>query len=138
MKRKGLILLGAIALVCIVTVLAAQPQAWAGTPVPRIAVYDQAVTGGNNVLATDLSMARQSTVRIQVGITDGQADSVVGVQLDDGSGTNLDFDLNSGTALTNGDLFTFQILVPRGWTMNVRVITTTRVTVVVQELHEGL
>lgn len=110
-------------------------------PTEVAAVYDVSTTGAANVLTSSLTMTAPSSggvMRVQIGITSGSADSIYDVELDDGNGAGLDFAVNDGTALGNGELYAFTILVPNGWTLNVSPRTTTRQTLVIQELHEGL
>ena len=52
--------------------------------------------------------------------------SVVKVELDDGTNTNIEYDLNGGVALDAGEVYTFDIVVPDGYSYNIQHETGTQ------------
>tara|TARA_Y100000310_G_C20130761_1_gene555759 strand:- start:93 stop:458 length:366 start_codon:yes stop_codon:yes gene_type:complete len=52
--------------------------------------------------------------------------SVVNLQMDDGTNTDLVMNLNDGTALDANDLYAFDIILPAGYSYNIQHKTTTQ------------
>jgi len=106
-------------------------------PIVRGEVFDTAVLANTDVFAADITPARPSAFRITVSIKAGAADSILNVQLNDGS-SSVGPDLNAGTALGNGTLSTFAFGTHPGVAVNFQFETGTTIGyLLVEEIQAG-
>jgi len=98
-------------------------------------VYGTAETAGADVLAADFAPTRISALRVTVAISGTNA--VLNVQMDDGA-TQIAPDLNDGTALTVGRLYTFSFGAHTDYTYNFQFESnTTCDLLLVEEIQDG-
>lgn len=74
-------------------------------PITCVNVFNQAVNANTNVVSTDLTPGK-TTIAYRVTVVLSATDSVLEVQVKSG-GTTVEADMNSATALTAGNLYTF-------------------------------
>jgi hypothetical protein len=97
-----------------------------GTPVEVGTIKQTSKAVNTDYFATNLSpQANAGPVlhRIQIRLATG---SIVKVEMDDGTNTNIEYDLNGGTALGAGQVFIFDIVVPQGYSYNIQHETGTQ------------
>lgn len=97
-----------------------------------------AATLNTDILGTDISVDTafpSSVYEISVAIEAASTDAVFSITEDDGASTRV-YGFNSGTALTNGDAFTFTWGAVTGITYNFQFSATTNAKVLVQERQE--
>lgn len=86
---------------------------------------------GSNVSPTDAPAIHRLSIRIATA-------TVVNLQWDDGTTANIEYILNGGTALVANQLYSFDIIVPSGYSYNVQHKTTTQlVDLTIVELAVG-
>lgn len=127
-------LLGAIlvALLLSFSPAKADTQAWRERE-----VWNTAATTGTDILATSLTPLKRGTInttstssctyRFMVALASGAADSVVYLRITQVGGTSANFSINTGTALTNGSVYTYVFNATSGFTYNFRVGTNTTI-----------
>lgn len=107
-------------------------------PSPLGVVFNTAKTANTNILASSLqpTAGRGSVAyRITVGLT--STNSIFNLQVSDGTNT-LGLDLNNGTTLTAGRLYTFVVGAHSSYTYNFQVETSTTVGyLLVEEIRDG-
>ena len=134
MRNKIALALGAVLITLGVTL-----QARADKPVlPKAFVYDLAATSNANVLTSSLTTSQgTSALRITIGLTG--TDSIVELRtIRNSDSVTIDFDLNDGTALTAGRIYTFTVGAANAASFNIQCETTTRVGVlIIDEVQDG-
>lgn len=108
-------------------------------PIRAGLIFNTAKTQNTNVFSTSLAPTTSSfrdSAAFRVTICLVSTNSVVNVQISDGQNT-VTPDLNSGTALTAGVLYTFSFAVPEGYTLNFQVETSTTIGLLLVEEVTG-
>lgn len=96
--------------------------------VPRGHAFDLEATGGAAITSSVPVSVQAVAQRITIGIGSGETDSTISLRVTRKSDSlYVDLVLNSGTALTAGNLYTFEWGAHRDYTYDVIVNTTTRV-----------
>lgn len=102
-------------------------QAQTRDPVRKVVAYDLDVTGAAAICTTALSVSK-TTGALRITVALNTTDSVFNVQVINASpAKTYTLKLNSGTALTAGNLYTFTIGVDSGYTYNLTCTTTTKI-----------
>lgn len=107
----------------------------------KVECFNLPVASNANVISSSLtpdSAYPGAAYRITIGLdaTDG-ADSIVEVRVTSGS-DSIDFDLNDGTALTKGRLYTFSFGASTSYTFNLQCETETVIGyLLVEEIQDG-
>ena len=121
------------------------PIASADTPPKHLAeVFDDEFTGGAPILTSSLTPARgskkSSTLTVGVSCATSTVFNVVFyVEDSDGAATGVGqvYSLNGGTALTAGAYYAFSIPVSDSYNINFQNTTTSRITMIVDEVEAG-
>ena len=145
-RRIALTLTALVAVILLATGLDLWPPiARADTAPKRLAeVFDDEFTGGAPILTSTLTPARgaaqSSTVTVGVTCaTETVFNVVFYVEDSNGASTGVGqvYALNGGTALTAGAYYAFSVPVSSSWNVNFQNTTTSRITMVVDEVAEG-
>ena len=109
-------------------------------PLEVFSLFDTAVSSNADICTASLTPKTPGTLayRITLGLT--TTNSVVNVEVTGPTGASLNFDLNSGTALTAGNLYTFTFGAKGGgdYSYNLQCETTTRVGyLLIEEIRGG-
>ena len=100
--------------------------------------HELAVTSNADVLTSSITPSRVGNFRLTVAIPSGQTNSIVNVQTNPGSGLAYGHDLNDGTALTAGRLYTFVWGANPGWTYNLQFESTTQAVFQLDLVYNGV
>ena len=133
MRNKIALALGAVLITLGVTL-----QARADKPVlPKASLFDVPVTSNADILTSSLTTSQgTSALRITVGIPSGQSNSIVELVVTSGS-VSFDLDLNDGTTLTAGRVYTFTVGVANNLSYNFQAETSTRMILTIDEVQDG-
>lgn len=129
----------AIAAVLLTACLFLLPAKADTPPIKLAEVFNTAASGNTDVVGTDFTPvgARSGTVAYRVTIALKTTDSVVELQIIQG-GVTVEADLNSGTALTAGRLYTFTFGGSTGCTYNLHCETGTTIGyLLIEEIRDG-
>lgn len=73
----------------------------------------------SNITPTNAPCVHRITIKMV-------SDTVVKLEVDDGTNSNIEWDLNGGNVLTGGSVYTFDIPIPLGWSYNIQHETSTQ------------
>ncbi len=138
MRNKSLAVFLGSALVAFAAVFLSG-YAWADLPPsPKGQAYDTAVTANTDILAADAASQQPTAYRITIAIKDGATDSITNLVYNDGS-TDIVLALNSGTALSAGQLYTFTAGCSKDWTLNIQTEDNTTIGVLlIEAIRDGV
>jgi predicted alpha-1,6-mannanase (GH76 family) len=98
--------------------------------------FNTAVNANTDILTTNYTPKATSAMRLTVALAD--TDSIVNLNIKSGS-TTVKHDLNNGTALTVGRLYTFSFGVDSAYSYNLQVETGTTVSyLLLEEILDGV
>lgn len=118
----------------------------ANPPLKVAEIFNTATNANTDLIGTDFTPASPSAGRSRVGtcayrltIALKTTDSVVELQIIDSAATTVEADLNGGTALTAGKLYTFTFGGSSTYTYNLHCETATTVGyLLLEEIRDGV
>lgn len=137
--RGGLLLGAVLGVAASVAVLSRPARASDIEPIEVFSMFDTAVSSNADICTTSLTPATPGTLAYRITIGLLETNSVVNVEVTVNS-VSKNFDLNSGTALTAGSLYTFTLGAIGGgdYTYNLQCETSTRIGyLLIEEIRGG-